>query len=517
MSREKLENWAGGFLVWASLILFVFLTVTSLIFTRYFPKDYSEEIPLNRVAVFPLTLLGAAALLTVIVWLGNRVVCSPEKGERRLRILLGLVLGWIFLTGTVWVFAAHSCPISDQAMITSSAERFAQGNYGRLDYGKYLYYYPFQLGLVAYEEQVFRLFGLNRYPVLQILNVVGITVSAFAGYQIVRLLFSRIQAAAYYLLLAGSCISFWLYSVYVYGDALSIAFSMLAVWQFLRYSKKEKKSGIFWMLLFLSVAVMLRNNSLIVLIAILCVLLVESVSRRRWQYFLCACLLLTGTFAAQQALKSHYERISGKAVNDGMPSILWIAMGMQEGDKEAGWYNGYSVHIYQDVCSYDSSAASEIGVDEIKDRAKEFLKAPGYAVDFYWRKFTSQWTEPTYGGFIMTYAQDGERGEFAAQVYEGGANRFLLGFMDCYQLAVYGLVLLLLIRKRKSKEPLEHYILLIAILGGVLFHLLWEAKSRYVLPYFVLMLPMAAAGMEELLQMIRSWRKKKDETAEAGR
>ena len=62
---------------------------------------------------------------------------------------------------------------------------------------------------------------------------------------------------------------------------------------------------------------------------------------------------------------------------------------------------------------------------------------------------------------------------------------------------------MLLISRRKKREPLENEILLIVILGGILFHMLWEAKSRYVLPYFVMMLPLAAAGICEVTQKIQ--------------
>ena len=88
--------------------------------------------------------------------------------------------------------------------------------------------------------------------------------------------------------------------------------------------------------------------------------------------------------------------------------------------------------------------------------------------------------------------------------------------MDAYQLLIYAAVLFLLIRKRKDKEPLEFYILLIGVLGGVLFHMMWEAKSRYVLPYFVMMLPMAAGGLYQMQEMIQG-RGMKDEAAKAGR
>ena len=187
-----------------------------------------------------------------------------------------------------------------------------------------------------------------------------------------------------------------------------------------------------------------------------------------------------------------------------MPSVLWIAMGMQEGDKEAGWYNGYSMYTYQDVCLYHGPTAKALGIAEIKARAKGFLKDPIYAVDFYFRKFTSQWNDPTYGCFIMTHATDLERNALGISMYDGNIKKLLEHFMDPYQLLIYGSILFLLL-----------YILLIGVLGGVLFHELWEAKSRYVLPYFIIMIPMAAAGLSELGDAAGRWRTK-DEAVKAG-
>ena len=65
------------------------------------------------------------------------------------------------------------------------------------------------------------------------------------------------------------------------------------------------------------------------------------------------------------------------------------------------------------------------------------------------------------------------------------------------------------------QEPLEWYVLLIAVIGGVLFHELWEAKSRYVFPYFVMMIPMAADGLAKLAGCLGRWRTK-DEASESG-
>ena len=504
-------------MVWfLGTLIFLVLTGTSLLFTRYFAADYSAEIPYERVAWFPLTLLGAVALGGVIWWISGRISEEEEKGKRQVRALLLGVLLWCLVVGTVWVLLAASTPVADQLMITSSAERFAQGNYGRLEYGKYLFYYPFQLGLVAYMELVFKLFGLNNYIALQIFNVLGIAGSVYAGCRIVSYLFDKRRVEAIYLMLAALCFPFLIFSAYLYSDVLSIFGSLIVIWQLLRFLKAGKKDSMIWMALAGTAAVLLRSNSLIVLIAVGCVLAVKGITGKEGLYLLCILLLGTGVMAGRQAVNRYYEAVSGTTINDGMPSVLWIAMGMQEGDKEAGWYNGYSMYTYQDVCQYHGPTAKALGIAEIRARAKEFLTHPLYAADFYFRKFTSQWNDPTYGCFIMTYATDRERSALGESLYRGMPKRILEKFMDCYQLLIYGAVLFLLVYRRKGKRDLEWYVLLIAVIGGVLFHELWEAKSRYVLPYFIMMIPMAAAGLENLGEAFGKWRTK-DETAESGR
>lgn len=505
---------------WLCVVLFFALSASAFFFTRSFPADYADEIPVNHFSVFPLTLLGALCIGGLILVLSRRILADSGKQERNIRILFGVVLAWVLLFGAVFIVISGSAPVSDQLMVIRSAEKFLEGDFESFRYGRYLYYYPSQLGLAAYEELVFRICGSGEQGIraLQVLNVAGMGLSLTAGYKITRYLFRELRVTACFLLLYGSCFPFLMYSVYVYGDVPATALSLVAVWQLLRYKRDGKKSALVLMILTVSTGVLIRNNSLIVLIACISVLLVPAVSKRNWKYCLSIVLLASAVFGVSHGVKLLYEARSGEEIHDGMPAVLWIAMGMQEGDKEAGWYNGYSMYTYQDVCQYNGEAAAELGKAEIRKRAKDFLKNPFYAADFYVRKFTSQWNEPTYGCFIMTLAteEDEERTGLPQSIYYGKVNKCLLIFMDSYQFLIYALVLLLLLKKRKEKEPLDFYLLLIVILGGALFHILWEAKSRYVLPYFVMMLPMAAGGLYQMADIISHGRAK-DEAAEAGR
>lgn len=498
----KKKSWSLELLsckiIWGlSFLIFLLLTGTSLIFTRYFAADYKKEIPYMKISGNPWTILGAVLLGILLCWMIRYISEETLEGKRQVHKMLVTVLVWCFAFGTIWVMFAVSMPVADQYSVADSAKCFIEGNYGYLNYGEYLFYYPFQLGLVAWEELIFRLFGVNNYIALQMGNVFGIIGSIYAGYKVVWYLFDSRKTEAAYLLLTASCFPFLIYSSYIYNDVLSVCLSLVVIWQMLRLLKTGKKSSICWMVIAGTMAVLIRSNSLIVLIAVGCILFIKAIVQKKWLYLGCIVLLGIGAVAGRRAVFQYYEVRTGVEINSGMPSTMWIAMGMQEGDKEAGWYNGYSLRTYREECQYQNSVAKVAAIKEINSRIKVFEKNPGYAADFYFRKFTSQWNDPTYGCFIMTYATERERNLLGNGLYKGMPKNILEHFMDAYQLLIYGTVLVLLNRKKKEKN-LEWYVLLIIVIGGILFSELWEAKSRYVLPYFIMMLPMAAAGLTEL-------------------
>ena len=157
----NLEQLSRRVVHWLCLAVFILLTLSALLFTRYFSKIYQGEIPHNRWDF--LSLPGALLIGLLLLVLVKQILKKEEYRERNLRILLGVVLIWSLVFGIVWVLLARSVPVSDQMMVVSSAQRFLEGDYGRLGYGKYLFYYPFQLGLAAWEELVFYLFGRDNF------------------------------------------------------------------------------------------------------------------------------------------------------------------------------------------------------------------------------------------------------------------------------------------------------------------------------------------------------------------
>ncbi len=491
------------------LILFGVLTGVSLLLTSYFARTY-EEIPHTKVDIFPVVLLVCGLLTLVMYRISGWMLHDPAKAERRLRILAGLVFLYTLVFGIWWVGAAKCLPLGDQNSVCLAASQFREGNFEMLtidSYEKYLYIHPHQLGLTALIELVFALFGNGNYVAFEYLNCLGAVLTLYAGYRITRILTEEKKAWIYYLFLAAACFPLLFYVVFVYGEIPSITFSALAIWGFLEYRKQEAgKKRILWLLftaLTCALACLIRNNSLILLMAFCLILVTTALGERSIRPLLAVLVLIVSFAGARTALRASYEARSGIELNEGAPMLLYVAMGLQQGEGAPGWSNGYILHNYWGEADFDYETSETIAKQDIRTSVSEFVHHPKYALRFFLGKFTSEWNDPTYECYAMTHiGGDDPRGAVAESIFFGKLHTLFVWFMNSYQSLIYGGVFLWLFYGFHRKKDLSALVLVIAIFGGFLFHMIWEAKGRYILPYFVLMLPMAAAGLSELSERI---------------
>ena len=488
------------------LLLFGALTGFSLFFTVYFSTSY-EEIPYEMGDIVPMVLAVCAFGLFCMERIAGWVL-KGDKGEKRIRILLGLVLLYTLCFCVLWVKGAGCIPVGDQASVCAAAEGFRNGDFSMLtrdSYEKYLFIHPHQLGLTALIELIFACFGNGNFQAFEYFNCLGAVLCVYAGYGITGLLAKDKRGSVYYLLLAACCFPLFFYVTFVYGEIPSITYSLLAVWMFLEYQKREK----LWCLAACSIACalacLIRNNSLILLIAFVSIWVITGFGKKRWRSFAAAVLLMSAFLLSRFGLRALYEERSGVSLNEGAPMVLYVAMGMQKGEGAPGWSNGYILHAYWGASEFDGEMASAMAMEDIRASVSGFRSAPLYAAEFYREKFTSQWNDPTYECFAMTHINGWERCGIVNSMYVGKLHALMTWFMNQYQSLIFAGVFLWIVFQYWREKPLENQVLLVTVFGGFLFHMLWEAKGRYILPYFVMMLPMAAVGLAELTERVSAW------------
>lgn len=490
------------------ILLFGVLTGFSLFYTAYFTTQY-EEIPYEKRDIILVVLLICAGLAFLMYQVSEWILRKGDNREKYIRILLLVVLVYTACFGIVWVFGARCIPVGDQASVCTAAEGFRNGDYSMLtrdSYEKYLFIHPHQLGLTALIELIFAIFGNGNFLAFELLNCLGVTICVYSGYRITCLLTEDRRAWIYDLLLSAACFPLLFYVTFVYGEIPSITCSLLAVWMFLAYQKKEKVKYLVGCCAACSLACLIRNNSLILLIAFVCILFVIGIGKRKWKAWLAAGVLILSLLASRWALRTIYEQRADLKLNEGAPMILYIAMGMQKGEGAPGWSNGYILHAYWGEAEFDGALATRIAKQDIQASMAGFRADPLYAARFYQEKFTSQWNDPTYECFAMTHINGWERCGVVNSMYDGKLHALMTWLMNQYQSLIFIGVFLWLIYSFWRKKELEDRVLLITIIGGFLFHMIWEAKGRYILPYFVMMLPMAAIGVAELTERVKKFR-----------
>lgn len=482
-------------------VVFLFLFGVSFLRTGFFSADISDEYVYFR----------RDSLLRNLLWLMAVILCatvitafvSAAEEKHKIHMTAGAVVAAVIVAAVsiYWVGAAQIGPVADQRYICQYAHEFEQGYYWGLAKGGYVGYYRHQLGLITIMRFVFRLFGDENYMAFQYISACLTAVILLSGYGIVKII-SRDNKSAelFYLLLAVGCYPMYGYVTFVYGEIGSTAFIMLAAWLLLNCLKCFR----WWKLLPLAVsvgiAVQLRTNTVILLLAFLIVLLVKWLGKPERRLVATAAAVLLGVLGFNLLLSLGYREVIPKD-SKAIPAVLGVAIGVND-ERLPGWNNDYDVEVYGKY-DWEPEAAGREGREFIGAFLKKCISNPGYAVKFYYEKLGSQWNVPMYHVLQMNERVMGEQKWPATVLYSGEAVGTVEGYMNVYQFVVYGAVLLLLQTRRKNWRQIESYILLIGVFGGFLFSALWEAKTRYVVPYLFMMLPYAGIGIADCTEWLR--------------
>ena len=195
--------------------------------------------------------------------------------------------------------------------------------------------------------------------------------------------------------------------------------------------------------------------------------------------------------------------------SDGMPAILWVAMGTNIQEDEngflAGWYDSSNRNIFLDNDS-DAEKSSAVGRIILKNFLVESRQNPKCFLRFMNNKITTQWEAGMLQSLQVQYSSVNPNNKLAETIwFDADAWYKMETYMKYYHFLVLAMVLLYIIEELRQpikhvKTGLEQYVGLITVFGGFIFSMIWEAKTRYIFPYFVMMIPYAVMGMDRLFR-----------------
>ena len=497
-----------------NIVMLLTLLLSMLLFAGSFLTTcYADNMETQQVLLRPdnplwnlLELAGFGLLFCGCLYLYAKI------GERFRRGLLLFTLGFVFGLGVLLILFGRTVPAADALSVYNAAAEWILGNTDIIHPTvSYLSYYPQQIGLMAFLELLLRIWNLTglsapAWHFIKLVYVCLLCGAVWFQYLSLQYLWPEKykKISCCYLVLVCCNLPMIMYSSFVYGEIPSFAALSVGCYLLLRLlggvspggsyrdnvspcgsspdssyrdnvSRNDAPSVTaydyvprmlrqilftgFGSILFLTLSVMLRKNSLIPVIAVLLVLLFEALrpgrngKMRLGLLIMAVCLAVTSVSVLPLTQKI-YEKKAGNTLSSGVTAMSYLAMGMQEASRGCGWYNGFNIDTY-DTAGMDTALANEISRLAIDERLTYFREHPGYTADFYLHKHLSQWADGTYASRQATLATYGGRSAFFKEVYEGSLSGGYIEWCNAWQNVLYLGVLVFCIgslkKRRKSK------------------------------------------------------------------
>ena len=495
--RNVFSKWAR------SIVLIIFGVIVTVLFgisfinTSYVSYDGTEKIYYTN-DFFGKHIVAIIAIFLILIWIRKAKQKSKilNKIEKENKKIVEICLIAIALIASFLVLGGQVIPGGDQGIVIQIANQFLNRDFTSLEIGEYLYQYPHQIGhVVAYMLPCF-LFGDYGVIAIQLGNVGMVVISIWYTWKITSKMFHNKTIGIVTVLATGTFIPFLLYVTFVYGNLIGHTLSLCAIWYQWKWFESKKKLYVFITFITIIIAVLIKSNYLIPMCAIVIMYLWEGIEKKKFISIAMGILIVICYFVSNFALKSGVEWYTGQDMPKGIPQIAWVSMGLQEGSRASGWYNGYTVSSFK-ANQYDTEATSQSAKQAIIESVNEFIQNPSYMVDFFTRKIASEWSEPSFQGFWINEIR-GYTGQLnvVTDLFSGTTKKVFIEIFDIVQTIIYfGTILWVFFGKAKHKK--ESYILPIVFIGGFIFHLFWEGKGQYTFTYFVLLIPYAVAGFLE--------------------
>ena len=506
---KRLDYLLSTVISYFGVIVVGLLSFGSLFSTYIIPVTY-EECSAVDIRYSFVSLI----LIPFLIWFLIAVVQKNKTINLDVVRIIGSLI--ILFVGLIWILLNDFHPVGDQETCLTLARALHDNDAERFAHFSYLDRYPFQSGLVLYFYLIGLVFGYSNWAIFRLINLIWLVIAYNYLYKIVSLLFKSRTVLFSILIIPVLFIPFSFFSHFIYGNVPSFSLCLMAIYYQIKYLvvNREKKYLLLHLVLYFF-ALILRLNSLLFLLTSIFVWLTSKRPAQSTSIRIFVSVALVFVYLLASVLPVNLIQNSTKSnFSNNIPKVAWIAMGMQEGPRGSGWYNNYIEDAYW-TSSGDTNTISEVAGESIRSSLSHFASDPAYCLEFYLNKILSQWSEPTFQTFWLTYTGYGPKpvdsvtggltecldydSVLQNSLRSGFLHKLIVVYLDALQSVIYILAACGIAHSRK-RFGLVEWLPLVAFFAGLLFHILWEAKSLYVIFSFVMLIPYSGVGLSGLLK-----------------
>ncbi len=491
-------------IVWFFFFLIVsYLFALSITSTCHLSFDYNEH-------TFFLSdnLIGNVFIIIVFVLLAafgskSSLVKKINQNDKLFSILKYIFLSLLLVLSLLWVIGTQFQPAADQYSVQKSVQEFMDGDYTAFIGTGYISLNRQQRGLFLLSYLFSLVFGSN-YLAMQIVNVIA-SVLIYKNLSEISKEFNTSNFIQLLIIISGLLYPIIpLYSYFIYGNIIGLCFAILSFKYELLYFKDTKIKDCIVSALFIGLSMMAKSTYLVYFIAILIYAIIRLINDFDKKKLIFIPLFIVIYLLSSFIPTAFIESKTDVKMSQGTSYWSYVAMGLQEGERAADWYNGYNFDSYAE-CNNDTDVQAEKAKDYIENRIGELANNKTYALSFFTEKIASEWNNPT--SQVFWNIQD----KFPDSVKEDSFFRKIVSMQSvvkmqkylniCHLLIMFGVVVYAIYNLHTKHNYFETLLPITFIGGFILLSFLSEAKAQYSIMFTILLMPCSVLGYKRLTKI----------------
>lgn len=454
----------------------VLLFISAFLFSIFVHATYIPDRTVFEFTSYKdiLQFLGVLLILVLVVYLSRKL-------SYRIGLIISLFI--VIISQCTFILLYPLLPFSDMGRLYDIAIHFQEGAfYHSFDKANYLGLFPNNSYYTLLLSAIFLVFP-HHIIVAKLLNVLSCIVVIYCTGRIYEELFGRKYVSGIFLILSLFP-PFILYANHIYNDMVSLALFTSAVLFLILGLKKQFISYIFFTLVLLVMADLLRQIGFVFFIMMILTLFIfgrnifsrgllfTSITLTIFSYFLIR-PILNDLLVLINVLPAHYG-------DHKYPPTAWIHIGLDL--QSTGFQNGGRSFNMFPQYDYNSKAASHAYLTDLWNQITNnsvltYLK-------FFLKKIYWTWTEGTYQMERYGYGTSIQYRTVLTDKISSSHMKATLNIISHYANSCFLLFASIAVYLAKKQNITKSLIMLLLILGILAFYSIWEIKSRYLIVIF---------------------------------
>jgi hypothetical protein len=399
-----------------------------------------------------------------------------------------------------WIARNQVKPKWDSDELLRMARHLAFGE-DTTDCIEYFNIYSNQRGIVLFLAIIYYLFPTSAIQVIYYLNAIFVFLTVLLIGLIIFELCDSASSAVLTVIMLETFLPLPIYVLLVYGNVPSMFLIALGFYNTVRFIKTDKLSYMILMCFSLIMASFTYTGAMIAELAVLVYLLFVLGARISRNQLIAILVLCLGLLFTGKVATSLYGLAIGQSVDNGMPALAWMYMGISSrtGLTGPGGTDGGHLEMYGHYSNDLSNLSRNIAL-EVMGVIKEYCSGERSMI-FFWEKWKDEWTNSLFDS--LRFTQTTNAGDYGLEenylIFLRGKPFYILrSYLDIFVCMVYMLALFSGVKHLAERKHSHFLLFAVFFVGGFLFQTIWEQAPRYCLIYFVVLIPIAATTLHDI-------------------